>query len=171
LSCLGLLSLRAWQLLAVLQGSEACEVVGDLRNSKWVCIEMTRLTCSVTFNGTCSNCCVSCGVLRHNCDPRLGCLAALCRRSLVTSPCGSKCCGSTLTTETLQWHSRRLQHWQSEGKLAEAIVPGIAWLTRTEHLLRPTCLLYCSSLLLLGGVKAGAGRTGEDFSGFGNACG
>jgi hypothetical protein len=164
------LSLRAWQLSAVLQGSG---VIGKLRYTNWLCTELTRQTCSVTFNGI-FNCCerVACGVLRHNCDPCLGHVAAVAVcRSLVTSPCGAKYCGCTLTTATLQWHSRRLQHWQSEGKLAETTVPGIAWLPRTEHILRPTCLLYCSSLLLLGGVKAGADRTGEDLSGFGNVCG
>jgi hypothetical protein len=37
--------------------------------------------------------------------------AVLCRAP-VMSLCGGKCCGITLTTATLRWHSRRLQPWQ-----------------------------------------------------------
>lgn len=33
----------------------------------------------------------------------------------MTRLCGGSCCAITLTTRTLQWQSRRLQHWQNDG--------------------------------------------------------
>lgn len=42
------------------------------------------------------------------------CAAVPCR-PLKIGPFGAKCCGSPLTTPILHWHSRRLQHWHSDG--------------------------------------------------------
>jgi hypothetical protein len=70
----------------------------------------------------------------------------------MTSMCGAKCCGCILTTATLQWHSRQLQRWQSEGKSTVTQLPPAQ-----KTLCAQMCLLYSISLLLLGWIKAGAG--------------
>jgi hypothetical protein len=46
--------------------------------------------------------------------------ADLCR-PLVMSPCGASCCGDTLATATLRWHSRQLQDWQSDRNTAQHV--------------------------------------------------
>jgi hypothetical protein len=63
------------------------------------------------------------------------CLAG---RHLVGSPYGANCCSFAKMTVTLELHSRRLQHWQSEGEFVASVVAGRstrpALLSLTRHL-------------------------------------
>lgn len=81
-------------------------------------------------------------------------VVAVAGRVLERSPCGAECCGSTWTTGTLNWQSRRLQRWQIEGKKRKD-PPCQAGLQQN------TSVLDSGSLSLLGWFKAAADRIGR----------
>jgi hypothetical protein len=74
------------------------------------------------------------------------------------SRCGANWRGSTLTIATLEWHSGRLQHWQSHSDATAATSsrwaycdPGWNWVEHPDDVTRAQAKCFCVKFLVTPG--------------------